>query len=156
MKYFVTGATGFVGSHVVRELVAQKHQVVVSVRTPEKAKELAELGVEITQGDVMDKESLRAAMQGVDGVFHIAGWYKIGTKDKSTGAAINIEGTRNVLSLMQDLEPIRITLQREKKSSHKQNEEKPDSSQAFYPIGPTDGESGSSRNVLVPPPNDEP
>jgi nucleoside-diphosphate-sugar epimerase len=103
MKYFVTGATGFVGSHVVRQLVEQGHQVVVSVRTPSKAKELANLGVTITQGDVTDKESMRAPMQGVDGVFHIAGWYKVGVKEKSEGAKINIQGTRNVLELMQEL-----------------------------------------------------
>lgn len=78
MKYFVTGAIGFVGSHVVHQLVAQGHEVVVSVRTPAKAKELAELDVTITQGDVIDKESIRAPTQGVDGVFHIAGWYKVG------------------------------------------------------------------------------
>src|SRR5260370_42474315 len=42
-------------------------------------------------------------MQGVDGVFHIAGWYKSGVKDKSEGAKINIQGTRNVLELMQEL-----------------------------------------------------
>lgn len=102
MKYFVTGATGFVGSHVVQQLVAQGHEVVVSVRTPAKAKELAELGVTITQGDVTDKESMRASMQGVDGVFHIAGWYKVGVRDKSDGSRINIQGTRNVLELMQE------------------------------------------------------
>lgn len=103
MKYFVTGATGFVGSHVVQQLVAQGHEVVVSVRAPAKAKELAELGVTITQGDVTDKESMRAPMQGVDGVFHIAGWYKVGVRDKSDGSRINIQGTRNVLELMQEL-----------------------------------------------------
>jgi len=103
MKYFVTGATGFVGSHVVHQLVANGHEVVVSVRTPAKAKELAELGVTITQGDVIDKESMRAPMQGVDGVFHIAGWYKVGVRDKSAGSRINIQGTRNVLELMQEL-----------------------------------------------------
>ena len=97
MKYFVTGATGFVGGNVARQLVEQGHEVIVSVRTPAKAKELADLGVAITQGDVTDKESMRAAMQGVDGVFHIAGWYKIGVKDKSDGSSINIQGTRNVL-----------------------------------------------------------
>jgi nucleoside-diphosphate-sugar epimerase len=103
MKYFVTGATGFVGGNVARQLVEQGHEVVVSVRTPSKAKELAELGVLITQGDVTDKESMRAPMQGVDGVFHIAGWYKIGVKDKSDASRINIQGTRNVLELMQEL-----------------------------------------------------
>jgi nucleoside-diphosphate-sugar epimerase len=61
------------------------------------------LGVVVHQGDVTDKESMRAPMSGVEGVFHIAGWYKVGVKDKSEGAKINIEGTRNVLELMQEL-----------------------------------------------------
>ncbi len=91
MKYFVTGATGFVGGRVVRQLVEAGHQVVVVVRKPAKAADLASLGIEIYQGDVAEKESMRAPMQGVDGVFHIAGWYKIGVKDKSEGAKINIQ-----------------------------------------------------------------
>jgi nucleoside-diphosphate-sugar epimerase len=59
--------------------------------------------VTITQGDVTNKESMRAPMQVVDGVFHIAGWYKIGVRDKSDAASINIQGTRNVLELMREL-----------------------------------------------------
>src|SRR5438105_14999379 len=94
MKFFVTGATGFVGSHVARQLVEAGHQVVVIVRNPTKATALADLGITIHQGDVTEKESMRLPMQGVDGVFHIAGWYKIGVKDKSEGAKINIGGTR--------------------------------------------------------------
>jgi nucleoside-diphosphate-sugar epimerase len=46
---------------------------------------------------------MRLAMTGVDGVFHVAGWYKIGTRDKSDGEKVNIRGTRNVLELMQEL-----------------------------------------------------
>ncbi|GCE21315.1 NAD-dependent dehydratase [Dictyobacter kobayashii] len=46
---------------------------------------------------------MREPMRGTDGVFHIAGWYKIGVKDKSAGEKINIQGTRNVLELMQEL-----------------------------------------------------
>jgi nucleoside-diphosphate-sugar epimerase len=42
-------------------------------------------------------------MQGTDGVFHVAGWYKIGTKDKSDGERVNVQGTRNVLELMKEL-----------------------------------------------------
>ena len=103
MKYFVTGATGFVGGRVVQQLVEAGHEVVVVVRTPTKAKNLAELGVTVHQGDVTDKESMRTPMQGVDGVFHIAGWYKVGVKDKSEGAKINIQGTCNVLELMKEL-----------------------------------------------------
>src|SRR6266849_4262267 len=103
MKYFVTGATGFVGGRVVRRLVGAGHQVVVVVRNPAKAADLANLGIEIYQGDVTDKESMRTPMQGVDGVFHIAGWYKIGVRDKSDGEKINVQGTRNVLELMREL-----------------------------------------------------
>jgi nucleoside-diphosphate-sugar epimerase len=103
MKYFVTGATGFVGGRVVRQLVEAGHQVIVVVRNPAKATDLADLGMVVYQGDVTDKESMRGPMTGVDGVYHIAGWYKVGVKDKSDGEKINVQGTRNVLELMQEL-----------------------------------------------------
>ena len=103
MKYFVTGATGFVGNVLAKQLRAAGHEVHASVRNPEKANDLAALGVKLFKGDVTDKESMRSAMQGVDGVYHVAGWYKIGVKDKSDGERVNIQGTRNVLELMQEL-----------------------------------------------------
>ena len=103
MKYFVTGATGFVGSVLAKQLRAEGHEVHASVRSLEKASELKALGVKLFKGDVTDKESMREAMTGVDGVFHVAGWYKIGTKDKSGGEKVNIQGTRNLLELMQEL-----------------------------------------------------
>ena len=103
MKYFVTGATGFIGGRVARQLIEAGQQVIAPVRTPAKAKDLADLGVTVVQGDVTDKESMRQAMTGVDGVFHLAGWYKIGVKDKSMGVSINVDGTRNVLELMKEL-----------------------------------------------------
>jgi nucleoside-diphosphate-sugar epimerase len=103
MKYFVTGATGFLGNIIVRQLLAQGHEINCVVRSPEKARELEALGARLFKGDVTEKESMRAAMQGVDGVFHVAGWYKIGVRDKSYGEKINVHGTRNVLELMQEL-----------------------------------------------------
>lgn len=103
MKYFLTGATGFVGGYVARQLVEAGHQVIAVARNPEKARDLATLSIQLHQGDVTEKESMRAPMTGVDGVFHIAGWYKVGVRDKSDGSKINVEGTRNVLSLMQEL-----------------------------------------------------
>ena len=103
MKYFVTGATGFVGGRVARQLVDAGHQVVALVRDPEKAGELASLGVTLHRGDLTDKESMRAPMQGVDGVFHIGGWLKIGARDKSDAERVNVQGTRNVLELMKEL-----------------------------------------------------
>jgi nucleoside-diphosphate-sugar epimerase len=104
MRYFVTGATGFVGGQVTRQLIAAGHDVVAPVRTPAKAQDLVALGVDVRQGDVTEKESMREAMRGADGVFHIAGWYKLGVKDTSSGERINIQGTRNVLELMHELE----------------------------------------------------
>jgi nucleoside-diphosphate-sugar epimerase len=103
MKYFITGATGFIGGSVARQLRAAGHHVVALVRTPAKARELESLGAELAAGDITDKESMRAPMNGVDGVFHMAAWYKVGAKDKSVAEAINIGGTRNVLELMRDL-----------------------------------------------------
>jgi nucleoside-diphosphate-sugar epimerase len=103
MKYFVTGATGFVGSALVKKLREQGHEVHASVRNLDKAKDLQAIGVTLFKGDVTDKESMREAMQGVDGIFHVAGWYKIGVKDKSDGERVNVQGTRNVLELMQQL-----------------------------------------------------
>lgn len=103
MKYFITGATGFVGGVLTRKLHEQGHEIRALVRNPQKAGDLKALGVELFQGDVTDRESMREAMSGVDGVFHVAGWYKIGTRDKSGGESINVQGTRNVLGLMQEL-----------------------------------------------------
>ena len=103
MKYFITGATGFVGGVLARKLRQQGHDVCASVRSIEKAGDLKAIGVEVFKGDVTEKGSMREAMTGVDGVFHVAGWYKIGTRDKSGGEKVNIQGTRNVLELMQEL-----------------------------------------------------
>ncbi len=103
MKYFLTGATGFLGGRIAAILKKLNHQVVALVRNPEKAGNLKEEGIEIVKGDITIKESMRNAMKGVDGVFHIAAWYKIGAKDKSSAELINVGGTRNVLELMREL-----------------------------------------------------
>ena len=73
------------------------------VRTPEKARDLAALGVDVHQGDIVDKESMRRPMSGVDGVYHLAGWYKIGARDTSDAVPINVDGTRHVLELASEL-----------------------------------------------------
>lgn len=104
MKYFVTGSTGFVGGRVAQQLRDAGHEVVALVRNPAQAAQLTKIGAQLAQGDVTQKESMRAPMAGCDGVFHIAGWYKIGVKDKRAGVDVNINGTRNVLELMQELD----------------------------------------------------
>ena len=103
MKFFVTGATGFIGGAVARQLVAAGHDVTAVVRSPEKAADLAALGVRLHRGDITDKASLRAPMTGVDGVFHIAAWYKVGARDKTPAVRINVDGTRHILELMEEL-----------------------------------------------------
>ena len=102
-SYFLTGATGFLGGAIARHLRAAGHHVRAVVRTPSAAADLAGLGVELHKGDVTDKDSMRAPMTGVDGVFHVAGWYKIGLRDRKTAVAVNVTGTRNVLEVMRDL-----------------------------------------------------
>jgi nucleoside-diphosphate-sugar epimerase len=102
MRYFVTGATGFIGGHVARQLIEAGHSVVALVRDPAKASALSALGVELHRGDITDRDSLRVPMTGTDGVFHIAAWYEVGT-DSSRAEAINVDGTRNVLETMRDL-----------------------------------------------------
>ena len=103
MKYFVTGATGFIGGALARQLREAGHEVYAVVRNPDKAADLLQIGVKLFPGDVTDKESMRPAMSGVDGVFHVAGWYKVGAHDKRPAEQVNILGTRNVLELMREL-----------------------------------------------------
>jgi len=103
MKYFLTGATGFIGGRLAQQLRQAGHEVIAIVRNPDKAQSLAAVGVKLAKGDVTDKASMRGPMTGVDGVFHVAGWYKIGQRDSSEGQKINVDGTRHVLELMQEL-----------------------------------------------------
>jgi len=102
-KYFVTGATGFVGGEIVKQLVGRGHKVIALVRSPQKATILKALGVEIHAGDITDRETLKAPMTGVDGVFHVAAWYKVGVKEPLADQ-INVDGTRNVLKTMETLQ----------------------------------------------------
>jgi nucleoside-diphosphate-sugar epimerase len=102
-RYFVTGATGFIGGRVARQLIEAGHQVVALVRSPERASFLRELGAELATGDVTDRGSLVEPMRNADGVFHLAGWYQVGARDRTPAQRINVDGTRNVLEVMREL-----------------------------------------------------
>lgn len=99
----MTGATGFVGGHIVRQLVGRGDEVVAIARDPDRARALAAIGVDVRRGDVTDKESMRSPMAGVDGVFHVAAWYRIGGKGKAMAFPTNVLGTKNVLELLREL-----------------------------------------------------
>ena len=101
-KFFVTGATGFIGGEIVKQLIGRGHKVVALVRSPDRTTMLKALGVEMHTGDITDRETLKAPMSGVDGVFHVAAWYKIGVKEPLADQ-INVDGTRNVLQCMRAL-----------------------------------------------------
>ena len=72
MKYFLTGATGFIGGELARLLRKEGHEVVALVRNPAKASELAAIGVQLAKGDVTEPDTLIEPMRGFDGVFHVA------------------------------------------------------------------------------------
>jgi nucleoside-diphosphate-sugar epimerase len=99
-RFLVTGATGFIGGRVAALLRARGDAVVALVREPARAEALAALGCTLHRGDLGEPAALRAAMAGADGVFHLAGWYKVGVRSGAEGERINVEGTRHVLAAM--------------------------------------------------------
>lgn len=92
----ITGATGFVGRRLTRRLLANDYDVRVLARSPESTEDLARRGAEIVEGDITDPESLPEAVDGVEGVFHLAAIYRLGG-DLDQMREVNVEGTRNVL-----------------------------------------------------------
>jgi dihydroflavonol-4-reductase len=95
-RTLVTGATGFIGSHVVPLLVERGDDVLATVRPGSNTRTLDALGVPTVRADVLDRRSIRRAMQGVERVFHIAGTTRIALPREQL-YALNVEGTRIVL-----------------------------------------------------------
>ena len=97
MRYAITGATGFLGGALARRLREAGNEVVALVRDPARAAGLAAAGVELVEGDLADPSALDRLCSGADGLFHVAGWYKVGSRTPEQGHRVNVEGTRNVL-----------------------------------------------------------
>jgi len=97
MKAFVTGASGFIGSNLVRQLVAQGHRVKALLRPGSDERALAGVGFERVTGDVLERRLLEREIEGCDWCFHVAASYHLWMRDYAPMYAANVEGTRNVL-----------------------------------------------------------
>jgi nucleoside-diphosphate-sugar epimerase len=103
MKAFITGGTGFVGGRVVQKLVERGYQVSALARSPKDIVDFQTHGISPVPGDITNTESMRNAMRGSDVVFHIAGWYRYGVRNRGAAEKVNVDGTRNVLGLAYEL-----------------------------------------------------
>jgi nucleoside-diphosphate-sugar epimerase len=99
MRAFVTGGTGFIGGRLVAKLRERGDDVVALVRSPQRAEHLRALGCELVQGDLGEPEVMHRAMEGCDGVFHVAAVYKVGLPKSERAAMLesNVRGTANAI-----------------------------------------------------------
>ena len=96
MKALVTGATGFVGSHLSEALHRGGHQVTALARSSRKAEALTSLGVRVIPGDLHDAAALESAAAGQDIIYHVAG--VVAARDEAGFLRANLDGTRNILN----------------------------------------------------------
>jgi dihydroflavonol-4-reductase len=97
MKCFVTGATGFLGSHVARQLLAKGAELRLLVRHTSRLDNIADLPSERVVGDLRGIDSLRRGMAGCEFVFHVAADYRLWSLNHQELYESNVEGTRNIL-----------------------------------------------------------
>ncbi|HET8945307.1 MAG TPA: NAD-dependent epimerase/dehydratase family protein [Dehalococcoidia bacterium] len=97
MKALVTGASGFIGSHIAERLVARGDEVRALVRSSSDTRFLQGLGIELVQGDITDTQSLVQAIAGVDVVYHAAAMVT-DWAPWSEFQRVTVDGTRNVLA----------------------------------------------------------
>ena len=102
MKVFLTGATGFVGSHVARALAADGAKLRLLVRKTSNLGNLEGMAGETYVGDLSDPESLRPALEGCDAVVHVAADYRLWIPDPAAMYRANVDGTRELLRLARE------------------------------------------------------
>lgn len=96
-KVLVTGAAGFIGSHVTRQLLEQGRDVRAMVRPGEDTRNLQGLGVEQVEGDILKPEQIADAMSGCDTLYHLAAIYAIWMQDDQPIYDVNVGGSQTVL-----------------------------------------------------------
>jgi len=97
MKVFVTGGTGFVGSHLIQRLAQDGHELCCLVRKTSDVRLLEEVGATLITGDVTDKASLLEGMEGCDWVANLANIYEFWVANRQIYTDVNVHGTRNVM-----------------------------------------------------------
>ena len=98
MKIFLTGATGFVGSHVARALADQGADLRLLVRSNSNLKNIHDLKADLFTGDLRDPASLEKGIAGCDAIFHVAADYRLWVRDPDEMYRANVEGTRAILN----------------------------------------------------------
>lgn len=102
MTSFLTGASGFVGGHVLRALVARGDRVLCLIRDPRASESIVRDGGEPVVGDLRDPAAVRRAMRGAEVVYHCAADYRLWVPDPASMYESNVGGTRNVLAAAAD------------------------------------------------------
>jgi dihydroflavonol-4-reductase len=97
MLAFITGATGFVGSHVARALAEQGADLRLLVRANSNLKNIADLKADLVTGDLRDPASLEKGIAGCDVLFHVAADYRLWVRDPDAMYHSNVDGTRAIL-----------------------------------------------------------
>ncbi len=110
MKYFVTGATGFIGSALARKLADSGHTVHALFRSKSKTASIKHSKIRLFKGNLLDPKSIHQAMKGCHFVFHTAALTKIWSKNPSLYHEVNITGTKNVLEAALNLEIKKVVI----------------------------------------------
>ena len=97
MTTLVTGATGFLGSALARELLKDGRTLKLLVRKNSDTRNIDDLDCEVAYGDLQDRDSLKSALTGCQTLYHTAAYYSLWSRDKKLIYDINVQGTRNIL-----------------------------------------------------------
>jgi len=110
VKAFITGATGFVGSHVARAYAAQGAELRLLTRSSSNTAALEGLNADVVVGDLREASSLKTALTGCDALVHVAADYRLWVTDPDAMYAANVQGTRELLRLARECNVPRVVV----------------------------------------------